>query len=178
MGRTRGRLLAGVGTALAWGASVASPAAAAATEWKLDHKLDGQQHNASFADVDVSGAYNAWAVGSRNVDDGGSDDRALVYHDDGSGWQKVAIPTGAPELTSVATTSAKDVWVVSEPRNKDSAVLRWDGTGWTKHTFPGAQGGAVSALAHDDVPVGAPLPWARPRSMTSHITAWSSKPRD
>lgn len=99
-------------------------------------------------DVKAFSPTDAWAVGRSTPTFNGL---TLARHWQGSSWAKVATPSPGTRdntLLSVAGTSPADVWAVGWSRNlpygnrtKQSLVLHWNGSAWSRVTSPnlGAQ---------------------------------------
>lgn len=83
--------------------------------WTVDHAGDE-----ALLGVWGHGPDDVWAVG-------GSFDRPLVMHNDGTAWSRLAVP-GASQLWNVYGFSATDVYAVGG----DGLILHYDGWTWTR----------------------------------------------
>jgi hypothetical protein len=84
---------------------------------------------------------DVWAVGSMETG-GGSRDRSLVEHWNGSSWSQIPIPdpAGSDFLKKVAVVSAEDVWAVGSqapPTGKlRPLAMHWNGSRWSVVPVP------------------------------------------
>ena len=126
------------------------------TTWK-SLRLDVPQGHTSISslyDVQAFAPDDVWAVGSLR----GAD--PLMQHWDGRSWTNVATPAIAGTeriLTGVDGTSAEDLWVVGQRRDKGQMkgiILHRTSAGWQTVTPPSG-----TAVLHDVamLPTGAPL---------------------
>lgn len=92
----------------------------------------GESEQIALESVWGSAADDVFAVGS-TFD--GQFDRSLIFHFDGSSWQRMPQPSPvAPALADVWGSSAEDVYAVGrdeEAENPTGVVLRYDGTRWS-----------------------------------------------
>lgn len=66
----------------------------------------------------------------------------------GSAWKQAPSPSLAGSLSSVAATSASNVWAVGYTRNGRTLIERWNGTAWNRVSSPSPGASArLSAVA-------------------------------
>lgn len=87
----------------------------------------------SFEAVWGTAAQDVWAVGSAFD---GAFDHALIYHFDGTFWQRMLVQgqNVNPGLVDVWGTGTADVWAAGREETSDPStgvVLHYDGTSWT-----------------------------------------------
>lgn len=142
---------------------VSTPAFAAAS-WKVVASPNSTTQD-SFGAVALRSPNDAWAVGAGySVIGGVFQERPLIEHYNGSGWQIATspAPTGFPyvALSGVAAVSASDAWAVGlyfPSGNKAIHPLaeHYDGTAWSIVTVPQAELrsglSAVAALSSGNV---------------------------
>jgi len=124
--------------------------------WKPLHLDVPQGHTSisSLYDVKAFAPDDVWAVGSLRGTD------PLIQHWDGRSWMNVATPAIAGTeriLTGVDGTSAEDLWVVGQRRDKGQMrgiILHRTSAGWQTVTPPSG-----TAVLHDVamLPSGVPL---------------------
>ena len=96
-----------------------------------------------FASLDGSEAFTLTSVWGSSSSDvfavggafDGLFDLSLIFHYDGSGWQRMQVPGDVlPSLNDVWGSSASDVWAVGRdevPDPSNGVILHFDGTAWT-----------------------------------------------
>jgi hypothetical protein len=93
--------------------------------------LDGAEAF-TLASVWGSSASDVFAVGGAFD---GQFDLSLIFHYDGSGWQRMQVPGDVlPSLNDVWGSSASDVWAVGRdevPEPSNGVILHYDGATWT-----------------------------------------------
>ncbi|HMA32851.1 MAG TPA: S-layer homology domain-containing protein [Chloroflexia bacterium] len=159
----RGSVALFIGAALAVGASLLRPAAAAPQNcgyfWQTASSANagaGNNHLTDIFDVTVN---DVWAVGYYA---NGNTDQTLVEHWDGNSWAVVPSPNvgaGANYLLAVTAVAANDVWAVGYYYNgttNRNLTEHWNGSSWAVVPSPGANQTenefyAVAAVATNDV---------------------------
>jgi len=112
------------------------------TSWSVVPSPNIPNTNPSLAAVSALGGSDVWAVGS--VSKGGTIERTLVMHWDGSTWSIVPSPGcgGTHDyLYGVAAVATDEVWAAGfcAVGTVESALIeRWDGSSWTR--VPSAPG--------------------------------------
>ena len=117
--------------------------------------------DATLRAVKVIGPADAWAVGDAAV---GSQRRTHIVRWNGSTWAAVASPSPDPtqNFLDAIEGSANDLWAVGNLGHDGygggtvaGMVLRWNGTGWTRQTIPGADSTFSIIKLHDVAVLGA-----------------------
>lgn len=109
-----------------------------APSWKLAATV----RDAEFDDVTVTGAKDAWAVGSVPVNSGRV---PRVAHWDGRSWKTVVLPAAAKSgnLSSVSASSSTNVWAGGIDVTGRPYFLHWDGRRWQVSVGKGSANGPV-----------------------------------
>ena len=104
----------------------------ASSGWRVVYQSTSRTSNQLYSVAAVSPA-DAWAVGA-TAGSGGSADRPLVLHWNGTSWKPVAVPgLSGYYLPAVAASSASDVWLFAASANGGSPkAVRWNGSAWLK----------------------------------------------
>jgi hypothetical protein len=134
--------------------SMAAPAQAASTGWRL---IFGQHYGAPgnvslYTAVVATGRNAAWAFGGTNLTGGsGPSGRPVAVRWNGRSWRPSPLPAGLSDSIGAASAaSASDVWAVT---HFGGQVLRWNGTRWSlaKRLSGAGQLTGVTALSASDV---------------------------
>ncbi len=132
-----------VGLACALIIAGAGGAMAAASPWSVVHSPNVGQFANAFGGISALSPTEAWAVGTRQVNDPGPDFRTLAEHWDGASWSVASTPNGGTldRLNAVAEIATNDVWAVGVHYNQSALayqtlVEHFDGTKWSILTSP------------------------------------------
>jgi len=115
--------------------------------------------NANLNGVKTLSGTEAWAVGDALVSGASPASRTLIMRWDGSSWTIVPSPSPDPWrnlLVAVDATATNDVWAVGNIGDDGyggtsaGAVLRWNGSAWSRITVPGADA-TFSTIHYADV---------------------------
>ena len=108
----------------------------ASSGWRVVYQSTSKTSNQLYSVAAVSPA-DAWAVGA-SAGSGGSADRPLVLHWNGTSWKPVAVPgLSGFYLPAVAASSASDVWLFAASANGGSPkAVRWNGSQWATIALP------------------------------------------
>ena len=85
---------------------------------------------------------DAWAVGCTDCSGSGVS-KTLILRWNGTAWKQAPSPSFAGSLSSVAATSASNVWAVGYTRNGRTLIERWNGTAWKRVSSPSPGSGAT-----------------------------------
>jgi hypothetical protein len=121
------------------------------TRWKRVATASGTNAPEFLDDVAAISPDDAWAVGEGA---GG-----LIEHWDGTSWEIVR--TGVRGwLTSVSAAGPNDVWAVgTDPQQRHTIAMHWDGRSWTSHEVPEV-GGRVYRMLRSVLTISADDAWA------------------
>ena len=110
--------------------------------------------------VSAVSAKDLWVVGGY-LDPASGADRTLIWHGDGKRWTRVSSPSPGgsnqndlSDLDGVHGVSARDAWAVGEYSTKakssgrDTVVLHWNGTRWTRVASPNALGASTKRVTN------------------------------
>src|ERR1051326_860019 len=98
-----------------------------------------------LASVSADSAIDAWAVGLYCTTSSCATRNTLILHWNGTAWSKVASPnpaSGTYFLNSISPGSPASAWAVgdycitSTCSTKNTLILHWNGTAWSKVTSP------------------------------------------
>ncbi len=116
--------------------------------------------NAYLNGVAVLSPDDVWAVGGANPPDELQKPQTLVFHFDGSNWEKIPSPVAHPNnsgsfFNDVAGVSSDDLWAVGE-MNENFLAAHFDGSNWTQTPVPpgdleNQELRALSVIDSDDV---------------------------
>jgi hypothetical protein len=95
---------------------------------------------------------DVWAVGSStNVADVM---HAVTFHWDGTSWSHISSPIealGQSDLSDVVATGPDDVWAIGGVMGGAVVLMHWNGTQWSLAQAPPDSGGALAAVAPNDL---------------------------
>jgi hypothetical protein len=151
------RWCAGVAMATVGAALLASASRAASETWQ-PAALPAAAQDWSLQDVAIDSSGQAWTAGQQGS-------RALVAHDDGSGWTRsyiarATLGSAGSKLSAIATTGGgSQVFaagaILSAEGTDRSLIVHWAGDGWQRmgsRNRPGATDlYGIAARAPDDV---------------------------
>jgi hypothetical protein len=144
----RGSSLAILSVALSVGAASSAYAGqATGPRWRIAYAATTPM--STFSDAAVVSARDIWAVGDRNLNNGGSGTGPFVRRWNGHRWTSVRLPAtyGDAFVAAVAASSSRNVWLFGEyDNNKYVFALRWNGSWKQMGRWPNVTGGADSAL--------------------------------
>jgi hypothetical protein len=117
------------------GAALLAPASQAASETWQPATLPAAASDWSLQDVAIDGAGHAWTAGQQGS-------RALVAHDDASGWTRsyiarATLGSGGSKLSAITTTGGgSQVFaagaILSSEGTDRSLIVHWTGDGWQR----------------------------------------------
>jgi len=134
--------------------SMAAPAQAAATGWRLffSHHYGAVANFSGYESVVSPGKADAWAFGGTALSGGtGPSGTPVAEHWNGRNWRGSALPRGLHDtIIAASAASPADVWAVT---HFGGYVLHWNGARWSlAKRLPGAgQLTGVTALSPSDV---------------------------
>ena len=85
--------------------------------------------------VAATSSRDAWAVGCTDCSGSGVS-KTLILRWNGSAWKQAPSPSLAGSLSSVAATSASNVWAVGSTSKGRTLIERWNGTAWKRVSRP------------------------------------------
>lgn len=103
------------------------------THWDVVSSPDASSVGDELYSVSAVATNDIWAVGDMLPSASSTTPGPLVEHWDGSRWSVVQVPTTlhAKSFTQIATASANDIWVVSQPQTGRNTLVHWDGQQWS-----------------------------------------------
>lgn len=107
--------------------------------WRTAPESDSLQNTRLYG-VSIAGAYDAWAVGWKNVD---GVNQPITMHWDGANWSAVPTPGVVSDgvLSAVSARANNDVWAVGHYGSpRQTLVQHWNGTEWNLVPSPNAAG--------------------------------------
>jgi hypothetical protein len=123
-----------------------STATAATSPWAVVRSPNVGQLSNGLGGISALSPTEAWAVGTRQINDPGPDFRTLAEHWNGTSWSVATTPNGGTlaRLNAVAEIATDDVWAVGVDYNQSAQayqtlVEHFDGTSWT--IVPSPNGG-------------------------------------
>lgn len=134
--------------------SMAAPAQAAATGWRLffSHHYGARANFSGYMVAVAPGKSDAWAFGGTALSGGtGASGTPVAEHWNGRTWRGSPLPRGLSDTIEAASAaSASDIWAVT---HFGGYVLHWNGARWSlAKRLPGAgQLTGVTALSASDV---------------------------
>lgn len=134
--------------------SLAAPAQAAATGWRLffSHHYGAPGNFSGYEAVVSPGKTDAWAFGGTDLSGGSAPvGTPVAEHWNGRAWRGSALPRGLHDtIIAASAASATDVWAVT---HFGGYVLHWNGARWSlaKQLRGAGQLTGVTALSARDV---------------------------